>query len=242
MALGNSFKLAKLTIEAYQNSQRTDPVSPNHTLEVQYNPETLSTSHQSVFQSRQGIATSSAQARFSHSPSERLNVTLVFDGTGVGYFGVELLRHVPSVAERVAGFMRLCYQVQSPTHEPAFLKLSWGSSSVLGRSFDCRLQSVDINYTAFERDGSPLHATLAAVFVEDLDPQKKAAIARLSSPDLTHRRVVRAGDTLPMLCREIYGSPAHYVRVAQVNGLDDFRVLEPGTELIFPPFAPDAGR
>jgi nucleoid-associated protein YgaU len=96
---------------------------------------------------------------------------------------------------------------------------------------------VDVKYTAFNRDGSPLHAELSAVFVEDLDPKKKASADRLSSPDLTHMRVVRAGDSLPLLCIEIYGSASHYLRVAEVNALDDFRVLEPGTSLYFPPFA-----
>ena len=102
--------------------------------------------------------------------------------------------------------------------------------------FDCRLQSVDVQYTAFNRDGSPQRAELAAVFVEDLEPQKKAKLDRLSSPDLSHRRVVKDGDTLPLLCLEIYGSPQHYLRVAEVNGLDDFRALVPGQALIFPPF------
>jgi nucleoid-associated protein YgaU len=103
-------------------------------------------------------------------------------------------------------------------------------------SFNCRLESVDIKYQAFDRDGAPLHAVLAATFVEQLDPAKRAAADNLSSPDLTHRRVVAEGDTLPLLFRAIYGSPSHYLRVAQVNGLDDFRSLTAGQELIFPPF------
>mgnify|MGYP001363749433 CR=1 FL=1 len=240
MGIGNLFKLAKLTIAAYENSERTTKLGLINTLEVQYNPETLSIKHESVFQAKQGIATSSAQARFSHGRSKLLNVSLVFDGTKVGYFGVELLRHVPSVAERIKQFLDLCYKIQGETHEPSYLRLSW-DKSVLGPGFDCRLQSVDINYTAFERDGSALHATLAAVFVEDLDPKKKASLDRLSSPDLTHRRVVRSGDTLPLLCREIYGSSAYYLQVAEVNGLDDFRELEPGQALIFPPFERSGG-
>lgn len=235
MGLTDLFKLSKLTISAYKDSERKIPVSLLNSLEVQYNPESLSMRHESVFQGRQGIATSSAQARFAHSRSQLLNVDLVFDGTNVGYFGVELLRPVPSVADRVKQFLQLCYQVNSSTHEPSFLKLSW-NKGVLGASFDCRLQSVDIKYTAFNRDGSPLHAELSAVFTEDLDPKKKASQDRLSSPDLTHRRTVVAGDTLPLLCRDIYGSSEHYLRVAEVNGLDDFRALSPGQELIFPPF------
>jgi len=235
MALGNLFKLAKLTVFAYEDSERTKRVPSPHTFEVQYNPETLSLKHESVFERRQGIATSSAQARWAHSRSKLLNVNLVFDGTQVGYLGVELLRHVPSVAEQIQKFLRVCYRVQSDSHEPAYLKLIW-AKGVLGPSFDCRLQSADVQYTAFNRDGSPLHAQVAAIFVEDLDPEKKAALARLASPDVTHRRVVRSGDTLPLLCREIYGSTRHHVRVAEVNELDDLRALSPGQVLIFPPF------
>ena len=69
-----------------------------------------------------------------------------------------------------------------------------------------------------------------------MSPARQGRQANLQSPDLTHRRVVKEGDTLPLLCREIYGAPAYYLRVAQVNGLDDFRILTPGQELFFPPF------
>ncbi|MEB3157176.1 MAG: LysM peptidoglycan-binding domain-containing protein, partial [Cyanobacteriota bacterium] len=62
-----------------------------------------------------------------------------------------------------------------------------------------------------------------------------------SSPDLTHRRLVRAGDTLPQLCLEIYGTAEHYLRVADVNNLDDVRVLTPGQQLLFPPYARTGG-
>ncbi len=235
MGLGDLFKLAKLTITAYKTSARGAGDQIGKPLEVQYNPSTLSLKHESVFQSKQGVSSSSGRARYSHSRSPILDVSLVFDGTNVGYMGVELLFGVETVADRVKAFLRTCYQVESATHEPAYLRLTW-DKGVLGPNFDCRLKSVDINYTSFDRGGSPLHAELAAVFVGDVDPSKQAALDRLSSPDLSHHRVVVAGDTLPLLCREIYGSAAYYLRVAEVNGLDDIRVLEPGTELIFPPF------
>ena len=240
MPLDNLFKLDKLTITAYGKPERNG--KPLHEpVEVQYNPESLSLTHANVFQDAQGWGTSSAQARFAYSRSSQLNVNLVFDGTHVDSFGLEILGGVPTVAKRVKDFLETCYHLVGTIHEPAYLKLSWGQG-VLGNSFDCRLMSVTINYTAFDRNGAPLHAELAAVFMEDIDPAKKASMDRLSSPDLTHRRVVRAGDTLPLLCREIYGSALHYLRVAEVNGLDDFRELHPGQELIFPPFERRGGR
>ena len=81
----------------------------------------------------------------------------------------------------------------------------------------------------------PLRATLKTSFTEDLDPKKKKAKERSSSPDLTHTRIVRSGDTLPLLSLEIYGSAKHYMQLAKINNLDDFRNLAPGAELIFPP-------
>lgn len=240
MALGNLFKLAKLTIEAYADIDRRRPLTGGihggNTLEAMYNPDTLSTRHESVFHPKRGISTQGAQTRWSHSAAEELNVKLVFDGTGVGDFGVQRLRHRPTVAEWIRAFLSLCYTVQSGTHEAAYLRLRWHRGILGADGFECRLRAADITYTAFDRDGSPLRAEVNAVFVEALAPKKNAQRLRLSSPDLTHRRVVREGDTLPLLCLEIYGSAAHYLRVAEVNGLDHPRDLRVGQELLFPPF------
>jgi nucleoid-associated protein YgaU len=46
---------------------------------------------------------------------------------------------------------------------------------------------------------------------------------------------VKAGDSLPALCYQIYGDPGYYLEVARFNRLDDFRRLQPGTRVVFPP-------
>jgi len=242
MGLGDLFTLAKLTIEGFKDEKRTGKALGKFT--AQYNPETLSMHHESVFQGQRGLCSSSGKGKWSHSQPKRLAVNLVLDGTNVGYMGVQLLLGVPTVAEQINDFLAACYQLHSESHEPLYLKLHWGQAlrgfakidGMAEPRFDCQLESVDVNYKTFARDGSPLHAELAAVFVQQLDPKKSAAQLDLHSADLTHRRVVMDGDTLPLLCREIYGSSSHYLRVAQVNGLDDFRSLTPGQELMFPPF------
>jgi hypothetical protein len=245
MIPGDLFALTKLTIEGYRDERRRG--APLATFKAQYNPETFSIHHENLFQGQQGIGSTSGASAWSHSRPKRLSVDLVLDGTGVGSLGAELLRRVPTVAEQISSFIATCYQLVGEIHQPLFLKLKWGRAlggfaalagfgGMAEPSFDCRLQSVDIRYQAFDRDGAPLHAVLGATFVEQLDPGKRAAAENRSSPDLTHRRVVADGDTLPLLCREIYGSPSHYLRVAQANGLDDFRTLTAGQELIFPPF------
>jgi hypothetical protein len=237
VGLGDLFKLSKLTIRGYTSSDHAEELG---TFEVQYNPETLSLHHESVYQGQQAAGTTSDPNQWAFNKPARLAVNLIVDGTGVGYLGVELLKHIPTVAERIQSFLSICRQVKGKSHEPAYLRLEW-DKGVLGSDFFCRLESVDINYKTFDRDGSPLQAELAAVFVKRLEPKTEAKTVGRESPDLTHRRVVIAGDTLPLLCREIYGSAAYYLRVAQVNRLEDFRDLRPGQELIFPPFG-KAGR
>jgi LysM repeat protein len=235
-------KPSNLTISAFQDSARSKPVEDPSSLEVQFNPETISLRHENAFQASQASPSSSAQARFSHGRSRVLQVTLIFDSIDLGAYGLTQLfaAKALTVTQSVDLFQRLCYQVNSESHEPSYLRIVW-SKGVFGPNFDCRLKSVDVNNTIFDADGSPLHAELTTQFLEDLDPKKKSARDNLLSPDLTHRRTVKAGDTLPLLCRDVYGNAQHYLKVAEVNGLDDFRVLTPGQELLFPPYAKSGG-
>jgi hypothetical protein len=235
-------KPSDFTITAFLDTARSKPAGDPNSLEVQYNPETLSVRSENTFQGSQASPSSSAQARFAHARSRLVQVTLIFDGIDLGaYVPSNLLAAKSrSVTDNVRLFRELCQQINSESHEPSYLRLIW-HKGVLGPNFDCRLKTVDISYTTFDMDGSPLHAELAAQFLEDLAPEKKTALDKLSSPDLTHRRLVKAGDTLPLLCRDIYGTAEHYLRVAEANGLDDFRLLTPGQELNFPPYAKSGG-
>jgi nucleoid-associated protein YgaU len=78
-------------------------------------------------------------------------------------------------------------------------------------------------------------ARLKTNFISDEDPDKRGLLENKSSPDLTHTRIVKSGDTLPLLTKEIYGSSQYYLRLAQINNINDFRNLTPGCEIIFPP-------
>ena len=89
-------------------------------------------------------------------------------------------------------------------------------------------------------DGDPgirvvLRAELDTTFIQDQPTAARLRAEGKNSPDLTHVRIVQAHQTLPLLCQEIYGSPGYYLQVAAANGLDDFRNLRPGQQLVFPP-------
>lgn len=232
MAL-NIVKLEKLRIGVYTDRMRKG--KPQDTFEVMFNPESFSMKHKNVFQTRQGANTSGSQVLFSHSRSDRLSLKLVFDGTGVSNYGLDSLTGggSGSVSEQINKFRNLCFYMDGEIHEPKFLKIEWGDGPL--QIFDCRLDSVDIKYTSFEKGGAPLRAELTTMFIEDKDAEKLRRQEGKASPDLTHTRTVKDGDTLPLLCKEIYGSSAHYLRVAKANNLDGFRNLTPGQEIVFPP-------
>jgi LysM repeat protein len=234
MALLGRMKLKKLTIKAYKDRVRaaTDHVG---TFEAMFNPDSFSQSYETEYGKYQGVNSTSKQLIYGHSGSRRVSFKLVLDGTGVHEMGLVQLLPQKTVSERVRHFLDLTYHMNGAIHEPNFLQVEWGGKEDGGLIFSCRLASVNVTYTSFNRDGSPLRAELDIALLSDEDPQKRLVRENKSSPDLTHTRIVKQGDTLPLLTKEIYGSSSYYLRVAQANGLDDFRNLVPGQELYFPP-------
>lgn len=226
-------KLQKLKINVYDKSTRIG--LPDSTFTVMFNPTSISTSHQNKFSRLQGINTKGRVAKYSYSYSNEIKLDLVLDGTGVTDYGLATLLGfgTKTVSEQIDQFLSMCFHMDGSLHEPKFLKIQWGTGVL--EDFDCRLQSVDTEYTLFDKNGAPLHAVLKTTFIEDLDPAKRTRLEGKNSPDLTHTRIVKSGDTLPLLSKQIYGSAKYYLRLAQVNNINDFRNLTPGQEIIFPP-------
>ena len=242
MALKNPFKLEKLEIWSYKKATRTG--FPANIFTVMFNPTSVTMKHGTKFNTQKVLGANGQPVDFIYNPPQALSLELIIDGTGVTDFGITTLvgKGAGSVPDQIDEFLETCYDMDGNIHQPRFLAIMWGdvfrrTNGGRNSSFDCLLKSAEITYTVFDRDGTPLRAQIKAEFVEALEVTKRQRKARKSSPDLSHSRIVKNGDTLPLLCKEIYGSSEYYLRVAQVNNLDDFRNLTPGQELIFPPLA-----
>ncbi len=235
MSLLNLFKLEKLRIEAYRDEDRKTPLKPP-SMEVMFNPTSYKKSHAITFSSsaRQAIGSAGKPAAYAFTPPGEISFQFIFDGTGVAKVGVGQIASVladQSVKKDIEKFEKLCLKMNGDIHAPNFLKIIWGDHL----NFSGRLRKFDITYKLFDKGGDPLRAELDVTFIDDRSAKAIALEADKKSPDLTHVRTVKSGDTLPLLCKEIYGSSAYYFRVAVVNGLDDFRNLNPGQKLNFPP-------
>ena len=152
-----------------------------------------------------------------------MSLTFFIDGTGANGVAIDVQQRVEKF-QAVTGY-------NGSIHRPNYLKVVWGTLQVKR----CVLKSASIAYKLFKPDGVPLRAVVTANFTDTADDQTRVALAQDESPDLTHQRVFKAGDSLPLMCYQIYRDSSYYLEVARANNLDDFRNIRPGTPLNFPP-------
>jgi LysM repeat protein len=105
-----------------------------------------------------------------------------------------------------------------------------------GRFFLFRgvLSRVTQQFNLFLEDGTPVRATLGCTFTEYQTPQE-ARKGELNSADVAKRYTVRPGDTLINIAAEVYGDTALWRTIAEANGIQNPRSLEPGRVLEIPP-------
>ncbi|MBC7584145.1 MAG: LysM peptidoglycan-binding domain-containing protein [Tardiphaga sp.] len=224
-----SGSLSKMKILAFSDDKFASSVGE---FSVFINPASYARSYKILYNDRQAQGSNGPSPKFNRTLSDTVKFELVFDGTGV--VGSPLPGVVPfmedGIRTQIDTFMKLVFSYNGNIHSPNFLEISWGTLL-----FKCRLSTLDINYTLFKPDGTPLRARANALFTSFLSEADLARQAKKSSPDLSHVVTVKGGDTLPLLCFDIYGTSLPYLEVARVNGLDHFRNLLAGTQLMFPP-------
>jgi len=213
-------ELKKLTIESFKKIDYADKLDE---FAVMFNPTSYGQKYEVEYEDASGKGTSGSEQKFSRIKPQDYTFEFIIDGTGVSAGKEE-------VDEVIKHFLKVTAEVVSDTHRPPYLKLRWGQLIV-----DCILKSTDITYTLFKPDGYPLRAKINATFSEIIEDQKRTAQEGFNSPNLTHYRQVQEGDTLPLMTYRIYGDASYYLEVARFNRLTDFRNLQVGTTVMFPP-------
>lgn len=230
-------KLEKMLILAFSDSKKAEDgglKEADDSFEALINPESYTLDYKLKFsESGQGHGTSGKQLKYEYTAPEEITFEFLFDNTGI-------IDGKPrdSIAGDIKKFKQVLIEYKGDAHEPRHFKLVWGDNSI----FKGRVTEVSLIYKMFKPDGTPIRAIGKVKFKSSIEEQKRAAKENKSSPDLTHRRRVKEGDTLPLMCQRIYGSPGYYLKVAEVNKLDNFRSLVPGTELVFPPIEKTGSR
>ena len=220
--------LEKLIIKAFKDETFGSQVGEDFV--VQINPEKQKLENPIKFVEKRATEGAGVTTKFVVLDPRTLDFTLYFDDTGAVPPGK---KGAPTdIKTQIDAFKKVAFDYNGEIHKPNYLKVIWGSFE-----FKCHLTKFTLNYTLFKPDGTPLRADATVTFKEYLSPEAINLLANKNSPDLTHIRTVKAGDSLPLMCYHIYGHSKHYVEVAAINNLTDFRALEPGTQIVFPPLA-----
>ena len=197
--------------------------------EVMLNPGSVKVNHAICYNTSKEAGNIGGEAKFSKQSPDKVNFDLVIDGTGVVGLPVPGLGY-DNVKTQIKKLKAIVFKYDGDHHEPNVVKLLWGSFIFYGR-----LESLSVDYTLFKPGGDPLRAKVSLAFVSFMSKEEEVKKKEMSSPDMTHWIEVKASDTLPALCRRIYGDACWYPEVARANGLVNFRHIPAGTRLIFPP-------
>jgi hypothetical protein len=224
-------QLEKMKIYAYNNAEMSDSQQVGQPFVALVNPETYSLDFKVEFNFKQGHGTSGANPKFERKLPDELSFEFLFDNTGI-------LDGNPTadVAQKVQDFGTFMTGFDSDSHEPLFFKLVWGILIFSGRC-----TGVNMAFKLFNPDGKPIRAVCKITLKQFKEDNLRAAQEDAHSPDLTHHRTIKKGDTLPMLCYLVYGDSRHYLEVARANGIVNFRNLVVGDRIFFPPFDKSSG-
>ncbi|NKB82601.1 MAG: peptidoglycan-binding protein [Nitrospirales bacterium] len=218
--------VTKLTISPCKvDSGKISVDTSKKKFEVMINPSDYTHGFTIQYNKDEALGATGSEQKFDAYKPEKISFDLVIDGTGVvaGTSAVD-------VKTRMKDLEGTVYKFDGNAHEPQYVRLLWGSLLFYGR-----LETLSVQYTLFKPSGEPLRAAVKLSFIEFVSKEEEALEANKTSPDLTHIVEVKAGDTLPLLCARIYKDSSYYIDVARWNNLVNFRDIEPGSRLHFPP-------
>ncbi len=219
-------KVEKLKFTAYGDDKFNNK---KEKFTVQYNPLTFKNSYEIAREKVCIVGSSNSEMKFAQIESPDLNFEFTLDATGASPNSFTGFVNDKNIEKLVNKFLEVCYYIDSETHQPHYIEISYGK--MLHKTV---FKSCEIKYTLFENDGTPLRAVISAKFqaVEN----KELVWRKLDqhSPDLTHKRIVKDKDTVIAMSNKIYERNDLYQEVARFNGLNNFRSVVTGSELFFP--------
>lgn len=196
---------------------------------VMLNPESLKWGRTIEYNEEQPIDASAPSQKYNKTPGEKLSFDITIDCTGV----VDSSR--VDLPTEITNLSTVVYDYNGEIHRPNFVAIYWGK----GLSFQGVLTTFDSSYTYFKPDGTALRAKVSLAFTSYINPSLRAQQDADESPDITHLVSVVEGDTLPQISKNILDSPDYYIQVARYNGLNKFRQIAAGSQIVIPPLVPE---
>lgn len=244
-------KLVKLMITAYKDETFSE--QQGQPMEALINPEGYKESFTIKYDESQAPGNQGNAPKFNKITPGEFTFRMLFDSTGV-FDSIDSIEETldstlenieafkPSfqdseeettdrgVFDDIEAFKELTLNYNGATHQNNALIIAWGPLLV-----KCKLTKLDIDYKLFNASGYPIRAVATITCLKAISDEERRAVENRQSPDLTHIRYAKAGDTLALMAHRIYGDSKYYLEVAKANNILNFRRLKAGQKIVFPP-------
>lgn len=214
-------ELVKLKIIGYETQTYSESKKSGE-FTTQVNPASMKLGKRLNY-SQNGEAQGIANLRkFRSQALDSLSFDVLMDDTGI------IPNKSGKIKDRINLLEKAIYRINSESHEPSYAKVIWGTFIFRGR-----VESINYDYSLFSPDGTPIRVKVSFSFAGYFDKDT----TQMNSPDLSRVITFRAGDSIARYCDEIYGDASFCHEIAAYNNLSEFRKIEPGTKIQFPPLA-----
>lgn len=219
-------ELIKMQIIAFADKDFSHAIK-GQTIKLQINPTSLKCSIGLSYSNDKSVGKSDTEINYERSNGSTLSFDFIFDDTGI-----IPIPQKQSLVEMINHLETIVYKINSETHEPNYLQINWGSFLFKGR-----MSSLIYDYTLFRPDGSPLRVKVSMTIKGYMSKLKESKMVGRQSSDLSRVVTLKSGENIPLLCKQIYGDSSYCFDVADYNNLADFRNVQIGTQLMFPPLS-----
>jgi nucleoid-associated protein YgaU len=198
-------------------------------IDCQFNPSTLTISKTNNWANAQSPAYNAPTSDFQGGSPATYSLALYFDSYSsdtpkdVREYTNKLLRLT------LRGYGYSMFKI--PYSNPPSVKFVWGNITL----FKAVVQSVNITYTMFAPDGTPIRAKADVTFKQqDYWDDWLPAQNPTSRTDPRRTRVVDSRQRLDLIAYEEYGDSRYWRVLAEANHLDDPFSLQDGQIIVIP--------
>jgi hypothetical protein len=153
----------KINFRAFKNNAFEEKDAISHAeYAAMINPASITRTLNVVNNKKGSRGSAHSDGQWMGLESETLNFDLIFDGTGL----VDPSR--TDIDQEIDKFLKVVYICPETNNEASFVEIVYGKLNVL-----CKLQSMNINYQLFDREGHPVRAKLSCSFITVQKPKIK---------------------------------------------------------------------
>lgn len=198
-------------------------------VECLFNPSELKVARSNSWQAGEAKGVNAPELRFQGGQSGSLSLTLTVDTTMAG---TDVSRHT----NRLFALMDVDPALPGSDKKrnsgrPPWVQLQWGTLT----SFKAIIEQLQVSYTYFAEDGTPLRAKVDVSLKQWHDEKVRPLQNPTSHTEELHsvHRLV-AGETLDRIASTYYRDPSRWRLIADANGVLDPLELAAGTLLVIP--------